>query len=178
MLRGAQEGFFGLTNQENAVAAPKFQYCCREEEKNCRPEFASKTPDVQQASEKGHIFPAGALALLPDEIRDCQPKDFFDTQISPQFVKRCMVDTTNAQAALEGAGFGGTQYNGWEPFDVAKMNKFIGLLFVNGLSPRPMIKMWFEPHPIFVNTLIVGAIHKPCTRGRRALHGMRQWAQF
>jgi hypothetical protein len=176
MLRGAQEGFYGPTNQENAVGAPKFQYCCREEDKIRRPEFASKTPDVQ-ASEKGHISPA-ALALLPDEIRDCRPKDFFDTQISPQFVKKCMVDTTNARAAAEGAGFGGTQYNDWEPFDVAEMNKFIGILFVNGLSPRPRIKMWFEPHPIFGNTLIAGAMHKPRSGGRRALHGLRRWAQF
>ena len=58
------------------------------------------------------------------------------------------------------------------------MNTFISLLFVNGLSPRSRIKIWFEPHPIFGNTLIAGAMHKPCTRGRRALHGMQRWAQF
>ena len=139
MLRGAQEGFFGPTNQENAVGASKSQYCCREEEKIRRPEFASKTPDLA-VSEKGGISPA-ARKLLPEEIRDCRPKNFFDTQISPEFVKRCMVDTTNACAAAEGAGFGGTQYNDWEPFNLAEMNKMMGLLFVNGLSPRPRIKM-------------------------------------
>ena len=42
MLCGAEAGFFGPTNQENAVGAPKFQYCCREGEKIHRPEFASK----------------------------------------------------------------------------------------------------------------------------------------
>ena len=89
-----------------------------------------------------------------------------------------MVNTTNARAAAEGAGFGGTQYNDWEPFDVAEMNKMMGLLFVNGLCPRPRIKMWFEPHPIFGNNFIAGAMHKPRTGGRRALHGMRRWAQF
>jgi hypothetical protein len=57
MLRGAEAGFFGPTNQENAVGAPKFQYCCREGENIHRPEFASKTPNVT-VSEKGHISPA------------------------------------------------------------------------------------------------------------------------
>jgi len=33
MLRGAEAGFFGPTNQENAVGATKFQYCCREGDK-------------------------------------------------------------------------------------------------------------------------------------------------
>jgi hypothetical protein len=170
MLRGAQEGFFGPTNQENAVGASKSQYCCREEDKIRRPEFASKSPDLA-VSEKGGISPA-ARKLLPEEIRDCRPKNFFDTQISPEFVKRCMVDTTNTHAAAEGVGFGGTQYDDWEPFNLAEMNKIMGLLFVNGLSPRPRIKMWFEPHPIFGNTFIAGAMHKPRTGGRRALHGM------
>jgi hypothetical protein len=94
MLCGAEEGFFGPMNQENAEGAPKYQYCCSEEEKICRPEFASKTPN-HPVSKKGHISPA-ARKLLPDEIRDCRPKHFFDTQISPDFVKRCIVNTTNA----------------------------------------------------------------------------------
>jgi hypothetical protein len=118
MLRGAQEGFFGPTNQENAVGASKSQYCCREEEKIRRPEFASKTPDLA-VYEKGGISPA-ARKLLPEEIRDCRPKNFLDTQISPEFVKRCMVDTTNARAAAEGVGFGGTQYNDWEPLSTVR----------------------------------------------------------
>jgi hypothetical protein len=67
MLRGAQEGLFGPTNQENAVGASKSQYCCREEEKIRRPEFASKTPDLA-VYEKGGISPA-ARKLLLEEIR-------------------------------------------------------------------------------------------------------------
>jgi hypothetical protein len=50
------------------------------------------------------------MQLLPENIRYCHPKDFFDTQISPDFVKRCIDNTTNARAAAEGAGFGGTLY--------------------------------------------------------------------
>jgi hypothetical protein len=44
MLRGAEMGFFGPTNIENAVGAPKHQYCCSEEEKVRQPKFASKDP--------------------------------------------------------------------------------------------------------------------------------------
>jgi hypothetical protein len=119
MLCGAEEGFFRPTNQENAEGTPKYQYCCREEEKICWPEFASKTPN-RPVSKKGHISPA-ARKLLPDEIRDCHPKHFFDTQISPEFVKRCMVDTTNARAAAESADFGGTIYKDYEQFDFTEV---------------------------------------------------------
>ena len=176
MLRGAEAGFFGPTNQENAVGAPKFQYCCREGENIHRPEFASKTPNVT-VSEKGHISPA-ARKLLPPEIRDCRPKDFFDTQISPEFVKKCIVDTTNARAAAEGAGFGGSIYNDYEPFDSAEVYKMIGLLFVNGISPRPRINMWFERHPIFGNNFIAGAMNRQLPQGRRAVRGIRRWKHF
>jgi len=86
MLRGAQTGFNGPTNVENVAGAPKFQYCCSEEEKVRRPEFVSKNPDQHPTSEKGHISEA-ARKLLPDEIRNCRPKDFFDTQITPKFVQ-------------------------------------------------------------------------------------------
>ena len=176
MLHGTEAGFFGPTNQENAVGAPKFQYCCREGEKIHRPEFASKTPNVP-VSGKGHISPA-ARKLLPPEIRDCRPKDFFDTQISPEFVKKCIVDTTNARAAAEGADVGGSIYNDYEPFDLAEVYKMIGLLFVNCLSPRPRVNMWFERHPIFGNNFIAGAMNRQLPQGRRAVPGYRRWKHF
>ena len=175
MLRGTEAGFFGPTNQEKAVGAPKFQYCCREGEKIHRPEFAYKTPNVP-VSEKGHISLA-ARKLLPPEIQDCRPKDFFDTQISPEFVKKCIVDTTNAQAAAEGAGFGGSIYNDYEPFDLA-VYKMIGLVFVDGLSPRPQINMWFEHHPIFGNNFIAGAMNRQLPQGQWAIPGIRRWKHF
>ena len=77
MLRGAEMGFYGPTNVENVAGAPKHQYCCSEEEKVRRPEFSSKNPD-HPMSEKGHISDA-ARKLLPNEIRDCRLKHFFDT---------------------------------------------------------------------------------------------------
>jgi hypothetical protein len=45
MLRGAEMGFYGPTNVEGVEGAPKHQYCCSEEKKVRRPEFASKNPD-------------------------------------------------------------------------------------------------------------------------------------
>jgi len=175
---GAEEGFFGLTNKENAVGAPKFQYCYREEDKIRRPEFASKAENLP-VSDKGHLSPA-ARKLLPNEVRNCCPKNFFDTQISPEFVKRCITNTTNAQAAGEGAGFGGTVYKDFEPFDLAEVYKMIGLLFVNGILPCPRINMWFEGHNIFgidIN-LIARAMHKQLPRGWRSIRGIQWWKHF
>ncbi len=108
MLRGMQDGFFGPINIENVVGAPKHQYCCREEKKVSRPEFASMDSNLPTSDRRGVLM--DAQDLLPDKFRDCCPKHFFDTQISREFVKRCIVDTTNARAAVKGAGFGGTQY--------------------------------------------------------------------
>jgi len=115
MLRGAEMGFYGPTNVENVAGAPKYQYCCSEEETVRRPEFALNNPD-QPTSNKGHISDA-ARKLLPNEISDCRPKDFFDTQILPKFVQMCIVDTANAQAAAKCAVFGGTIYTNYEPFN-------------------------------------------------------------
>jgi hypothetical protein len=176
MLRGAENGFYGPTNVEGVEGAPKHQYCCSEAEKVRRPEFASKNPD-RPTSEKGHISEA-ARKLLPDEIRYCRPKDFFDTQITPKFVQRCIVDTTNARASAEGAGFGGTIYTDYEPFDLEEVDKMIGLLFLNGLAPRPMFKMWFEHHNIFGNEFVAKAMNKQMARGERAIRGIRRWKHF
>ena len=86
MLRGAEKGFYGPTNVEGVEGAPKYQYCCNEEERVRRPEFASKKPDCP-TFEKGHISEV-ARKLLPNEIRDCRPSDFFHTQIS----RKCNVN--------------------------------------------------------------------------------------
>ena len=176
MLRGAEMGFNGPTNVEGVEGAPKHQYCCSEEEKVRRPEFASKKNPDRPTSEKGHISEA-ARKLLPDEIRDCRPKDFFDTQMLQKFVQRCITDTTNARAAAEGAGFGGTVYTDYEPFDLEEVNKMIGLLFLNGLAPRPMFTMWFEHHNIFGNEFIAKAMNKQMG-GERAIGGVRCWKHF
>ncbi len=67
MLRGAQHGFFGPTNIENAVGAPRYQYLCREEEKIRRPEFTSKKNPGHPISKIGHMSKY-ARNLLPEFI--------------------------------------------------------------------------------------------------------------
>ena len=94
------------------MGAPKYQYCVQEGEKIVRPEFASKDPSCP-ALDKGHLSKT-VRDLLPEKIRHCRPKHFFDTQISPNFVKSCIVNTTNAQAAEEGACFGGNGLQSWK----------------------------------------------------------------
>jgi hypothetical protein len=170
MLCGAETGFNGPTNVEGVEGAPKHQYCCSEGEKLRWPEFASKTHD-NPTVEKGHISKA-ARKLLPDEIRDCRPSDFFHTQISRKFIQGCIVNTTNAQAAAEGADFGGTVYTDYKPFDLEEVNKMIGLLFLNGLAPRPMFTMWFEHHNIFGNEFIGKAMNKQMACGQRSIQGI------
>ncbi len=170
MLRGTEEGFFGPTNQDNAVGAPKHQYCVREADNICRPEFASKNPNCP-VSDKGYLSPS-AMQLLLEKIRDCCTKDFFDTQISREFVKRCIVNTINAQAGAEGDGFGGNIYRNFEPFYLAEVYKMIGLLFVNGLSPQPRISIWFEGHKKYGNDFIASTMHKQLSQGRLAIQGI------
>ena len=165
MLHGAQHGFFGPTNIENAKGAPKWHCLCREEEKVCHPEFASKNGHL--TSVIGHTSDY-ARKPLPELIRDCQPKQFFNTQIYHDFVKQCIVNTTNARTAAEGTGFGGTVYANYVPFDVEEVYKMMSLLLVNGVCPRPGIAMWFNRHPIFGNEFI-STLKKQVRGGERAI---------
>ena len=80
-----------------------------------------------------------------------------------------MVACTNARAAAEGAGTGGTVYTDFVPFDGAEMYQMIGLLFANGLSPKPSIDLWFEStleSRLFGNDYIGAALTKYINDGR------------
>jgi hypothetical protein len=81
MLRGAKEGFYRPTNPENAIGAPRYQYCCNEEDKISRPEFVSKMPNLR-ASEKRHISPA-AKRLLSCLTRS--QNVVLNTSLTPRF---------------------------------------------------------------------------------------------
>jgi hypothetical protein len=91
MLHGTQVGFFGPTNIENIVGAPKHQYCCREEEKVHWPEFASKDPN-RPTSDRGRLSMAAwdlgweihsefrgnfAMNPIPDLLNFGISSDFF-----------------------------------------------------------------------------------------------------
>ncbi len=119
-----------------------------------------------------------AQDLLPNKIRACHPKQFFDTLISKEFFKRCIMNTTNARAVAKGSSFVGTQYTDFEPFDLAEAYKMIGLLFVNGLAPRPLFTMWFKHHYIFVSEFIEKAMNKHMAHGKQPIQGIRHWKHF
>jgi hypothetical protein len=127
--------------------------------------------------DKGGLSKA-ARDLLPEKIRHCQLKHFFDPQISPNFVKSCIVNTTNAQAAAEGAGFGGTQYTNYTQFDSDEVYTMIGLLLVNGVCPCPSFTMWFERQNIFGNEFIAKVMDKHMPGGHRSVQGIRRWKHF
>ena len=59
-----------------------------------------------------------------------------------------------------------------------EVNKMIGLLFLNGVAPRPMFTMWFEHHNIFSNEFIAKAMNKQMARGDQAIRGIRRWKHF
>ncbi len=119
-----------------------------------------------------------ACDLLPDNICDCHLKHSFDTQVLLEFVQKSIVNTTNAQAAAEDAGHRETVYRDYKLFDLTEVYKMIGLLFVNGPSPQPLFKMWFQRHNIFGNKCISKAVHKQMPCSQQAIHGFWRWKHF
>ena len=68
-----------------------------------------------------------------------------------------MTDATNLRAAADSAGSGRGEYKDFVPFDVDEMYKMVGVLFANGLAPKPRLEYWFEPTsklPLFGSNLI------------------------
>ena len=85
-----------------------------------------------------------------------------------------MVVCSTQRAVAEGAGAGGTLYLDFVPFDEAEMYKMQGLLFVNGLSPKPSILYWFHGtnrHPLFGNDFVSKAMDKHLGSGRGKIKG-------
>ncbi len=91
------------------------------------------------------------MAIWPRS--EARPKDFFDTQLTPEFLS-WVIEVTNLCAYSSGAGSG--EYKDSLPFDLNELNKMVGVLFLNGLSPKPQVESWFKPlseQPLFGNDL-------------------------
>lgn len=179
MRTGAQDGFFGPTNKENAVGPERMDYLTKELEGDeiKRPKLAPKDPRNASPSSRGGPSPE-AYAAIPN-LRTARPKDFFDTQITPEFVEKYFVACTNARVASEGAGVGGTVYKDWAPFDVEEMYKMMGVMFANGLSPKPSMDLWFvgtNDNKLYGNDFISSAMDKHV--GRKTIRGHRRWQHF
>ena len=185
---GAEKGFFGPTNKDNVEGAVKHNFLV--EQQITRPAFESKKraktanpaptstststrnnnsttpPDNGSTNQRGG--PSDAARKQIGNIRFARPIDFFNTQISPEFIEKVVVPCTNARAQAEGSGPGGTTYTDYVPFTAQEIYKMIGLLFANGLCPRPQLEMWFlstQDSRLFGNDYIGSALDKKISYG-------------
>ena len=77
---------------------------------------------------------------------------------------------TNGRAAADGAGFVGSTFHDYVPFDHVEINKMIGLLFANGVSPKPAMELWFKTtteHRLFRNDFIAPAMDTQMKYGKK-----------
>ena len=185
METGATENFYNPTNPDEAkIAKNRRDFLTRPEERIKRPAFAAKPKKKKKKSNSATVPPVQTPPPPPPpfnggpteqakkeigDIRTARPKDFFYTQITKEFVKRQMVDTTNARAVAEGEG-SKTEYI---PFDVEEMERFIGLMMANGVVPRPQMEHWFMDCWLRGNQKMKDAMEKKV--GNRTVSGLDRW---
>ena len=90
-------------------------------------------------------------------------------------------DATNRRATADGAGSGTGQFKDWIPFDEAEVYRFIGILFANGLSPKPRIDYWFESPkklPLVGSNVVSNAMKKTIESTGKTIQGVDRWLQF
>jgi len=159
MATGAQTGFFGPTNKENAVGGVRQNFLTLDGERIERPTFEARTKARTTARKNATTNEFGgpspvARKKIPS-MKLARPKDFFDLQITPEFVKWVTL-ASNKRAAADGAGCGTGEFKDFVAFDEAEIYKFFGTLFANGLAPKARIDYWFETNakfPLFGNDL-------------------------
>jgi hypothetical protein len=152
--------------------------------------FGSKTPEpislasdgspvpLQPVYEKGH--PSKAAYTSIGDGKHSRPKDYFDLQLSPGYIANIRKGT-NYRASAEGVEIGVTgserkDFDDFVPFNDLEIYKFIGILYANGLMPRPIFKTWFKTLPtcpMFGNSFFTGAFDK--TVHGKKIEGVRQW---
>jgi hypothetical protein len=113
--------------------------------------------------------------LIPP-LSQARPKDFFDTQLTPEFIKYA-VDATNLRAYASGASSG--EYVDFIPFDVPEFYKMFGVLFANGLTPKPIFDLWFSPlrtQPLLGSDMMTNALRRTNkVTGKKITAGRRYW---
>ena len=166
---GATKGFLLPTNRE---ARPSFMerksYLL--DNKIARPKFTPKPNTVRHKANKERGGPSRVFRLSWNS----SPLAFFNSQLTPKFRQKCMVEPTNMRASMEGAGSGvkgSTNYSDWKPFTLADIEGFLGLLIINGLSPKPQITMWF-------NSSAVSRVLGNDFLRMRFPNGERRWRHF
>ena len=109
-----------------------------------------------------------------------RPKDFFNLQLKPELFS-FFTNATNLRAAADGAGSGrGTHYD-FVPFDVVEIYKLVGVLFANGLTPKPRLEYWFQSshdQPLFGSNLVTKVMEKKVSVSDRTVRGLHRWRHF
>jgi hypothetical protein len=188
MGTGAQKGFFGPTNKENAVGGTRANFLTSEHVE--RPMFERKKPKKRRKAdddandpnnppatrEDGHPSDACRKQLPP--LSRARPKDFFDTQLTPAFFDWAVM-ATNLRAYTSGAGSG--EYTDFIAFDHIKVYKMIGVLFTNGLTPKPQFDNWFcseDKEPLLGSNLISNALRRKNLATGKTIKAARRWKHF
>jgi hypothetical protein len=181
---GAPRGFFGPTNQENAVGATCTYSLTSMDERIQRPKFGPKREKKRKAGdndpapprEDGH--PSDFCCMHLPHISLAQPKDFFDTQMTPKFWGWATM-ATNLWAYLSRAGSG--KYQDFLPFDLPEVYEMIGVLFANGLTPEPQFDYWFcsqDEEPLFGSNMIRKALYWKNMAMGKTVKARWRWKHF
>jgi hypothetical protein len=184
MGTGAQSGIFGPTNKENAVGGTRSNFLTSSDEQIQRPKFGPKREKKRKAEEAeppppredGH--PSDYCRSVLPPISRARPKDYFDTQLTPTWFDWCTT-ATNLRAYSSGAGSG--EYQDFMPFDLAEVYKMIGVLFANGLTPKPQFDFWFctqEEEPLFGSNMISKALARKNSATGNTIKASRRWEHF
>jgi hypothetical protein len=130
-------------------------------------------------NEKGR--PSAAAYAAIGDIKLARPKDFFDLQLPPSYISNIRKGT-NFRASAEGVvigvvGLEKKDFGNFVPFDDEELYRFIGIMFANGLNPRPIFDTWFTPmvnRPLFGSSFVANGVFDRIVHGRK-VSGLRRW---
>ncbi len=113
-------------------------------------------------------------------MKHARPKDYIDLHLLPGYITTIRKGT-NYRASAEGVGIGVTgsekkDFGNFVPFNNPEIYKFIGILYANGLMPRPIFETWFKSLPtcpMFGNSFVTGAFDK--TVHGKKIEGVCRW---
>jgi hypothetical protein len=89
------------------------------------------------------------------------------------------VTAMNLRAYVSGAGSG--EYTDFIPFDRPELYKMIGVLFANGLTPKPQFDYWFcleDKEPLLGSNLISNALRRKNAAKGKTVKAARRWKHF
>ena len=95
--------------------------------------------------------------------------------MTPEFLK-WVIDATNLRAYSSGAGSG--EYKDFLPFN---LDEIYGILFANGLTPKPQFEWWFKnlnEQPLFGNDFVSRELLKKNHATKKMVSGVQHWRHF